>query len=201
MLWWEEYNGHTSEIVCKGKNTCDNTIYSFDIETTSYLYYNYRVYNNLEYLNFTDEMKENSLKQACMYIWMFGVNDTVYFGRTWQDFIEFLYRIEENCNENKVVFVHNLSFEFQFLKSHFRFKEVMARKKHKVMKAVLDDFNIEFRCTYFMSNAALAELPKLFNLPVKKKVGDLDYNIIRHSKTLLTQKELGYCEYDCLIIL
>lgn len=200
MLWWEEYNGHETEIVTKGKNTCDNTIYSFDIETTSYLYYNYRVYNNLEYLKFTDEMKENSLKQSCMYIWMFGVNDTVYFGRTWQDFIDFLYRIEENCDENKVVFVHNLSFEFQFLKSHFRFKEVMARKKHKVMKAVLDDFNIEFRCTYFMSNAALAELPKLFNLPVKKKVGDLDYNKIRHCKTVLTLKELGYCEYDCLVV-
>ena len=51
-----------------------------------------------------------------------------------------------------------------------------------------------------MSNCSLAKLPKLFKLPVEKKVGDLDYDKIRNSKTELTEKELGYCEYDCLVL-
>ena len=51
-----------------------------------------------------------------------------------------------------------------------------------------------------ISNCALKELPKLFKLPVEKKVGDLDYDLLRNSKTDLTEKELGYCEYDCLVV-
>lgn len=33
-----------------------------------------------------------------------------------------------------------------------------------------------------------------------KKFGDLDYSLLRNSKTILSEKELGYCEYDCLVI-
>ena len=51
-----------------------------------------------------------------------------------------------------------------------------------------------------MSNSSLEQLPKTYNLPVKKMVGDLDYNKIRHSKTYLTDEELGYCENDCLVL-
>lgn len=199
MLYWTNYTGHEPDIKGKRKKV-DNTIYTFDIETTSFLYLNNKIYNSLEYLNMSKKEQQEAEKHSCMYIWMFGINDTVYFGRTWEELKKFIIRIEDNCEEHKIIFVHNLSYEFQFIKSVFRFSEVMARKKHKVMKAVMEDFNIEFRCSYFMSNAALAELPKLFKLPVQKKVGDLDYTKLRNSKTPLTFKELGYCEYDCLVV-
>lgn len=199
MLYWSEYTGHT--VIIKGtKNKIDTTVYSFDIETTSYVILNDKVFNNLDYLNFNEQEKKECVKQSCMYIWMFGINDIVYYGRTWEEFIKFIELLELNCCEKKIIFVHNFSFEFQYIKSIFRFREVMARKAHKVMKAVLEDYNIEFRCTYFMSNAALAQLPKLFNLPVEKKIGDLEYNKLRHSKTHLSEKELEYCEYDCLVV-
>lgn len=197
---WTEYKGHEYTILTKGKKQCDSTIYSFDIETSSYLVYNNKTYSNNEYLSFTDEMKDNCIKCSTMYIWMVGINADVYYGRTWDELVQFLYKIEDNCPDKKIFFVHNLSFEFQYIKKIFNFSEVMARTKRKVMRATLEDFNIEFRCTYFMSNAALAELPRLFNLPVKKMVGDLDYSKIRHSETPLTDKELGYCEHDCLVV-
>ena len=79
-------------------------------------------------------------------------------------------------------------------------ENVFARKSHKVIKCELKNLNIELRCSYFMSNAKLEKLPELYNLPVKKKVGDLDYTKIRHSNTPLSEKELGYCEYDCLVL-
>lgn len=199
MQYWREYKGHSCEVLGKS-NKIDNTVYTFDIETTSYLILYNRVYQSLEYLNFSESDRKNSIKQSCMYIWMFGINDKVFFGRTWEEFKDFIELLEENCEERKIIFVHNLSFEFQYLKSIFDFEEVMARKAHKVMKATLLDYNIEFRCSYFMSNSALSQLPKLFNLPVQKKVGDLDYSKLRNNLTKLSNKELGYCEYDCLVV-
>lgn len=199
MQYWTEYKGHSCEVLGKS-NKIDNTVYTFDIESTSYLILYNRVYQSLEYLNFSESDRKNSIKQSCMYIWMFGINDKVYFGRTWQEFKDFIELLEENCEERKIIFVHNLSYEFQYLKSIFDFEEVMARKAHKVMKATLLNYNIEFRCSYFMSNAALSQLPKLFNLPVQKKVGDLDYSKLRNNLTKISNKELGYCEFDCLVV-
>ena len=199
MLYWTSYNNHKSDI--RGiRKKFENNIYSIDIETTSYLILDGKVYNNLDYLNFNQEEKDNSIKCSCMYIWMFGINDTVYYGRTWNEFKDFLRLLDNNISELKYVYVHNLAFEFQFLKSNFHFESVTARKARQVMNAKLRDFNIEFRCSLLLSNCKLEYVPKVFNLNIEKKVGDLDYNKLRHSKTLLTDKEMGYCEYDCLVL-
>lgn len=196
MLYWSEYKGHD----IKSTKKIDNSIYTFDIETTSYLILNDEVISASNYLKLSEEDREKAIPGACMYIWQFSVNDIVYYGRTWQELEQFLIKLEENCNLKKFVFVHNLSFEFQFFSSIFKIKEIMSRKSRKVMSCKLADFNIEFRCSYYMSNVALMYLPDLFNLPIKKMVGDLDYTKLRTSKTKLTNLELGYCEHDCLVV-
>ena len=199
MLYWTEYNEHTPNIVGIRKKV-DNNIYTFDIETTSYLILDNNIINAFDYQKLNDKDKERCLKCSTMYIWQFSINDVVYYGRTWEEFKFFLDKLEENIKDRKIIFVHNLAFEFQFLKSVFSFKEVTARKSHKVMTALMSDYNILFKCSYMMSNSSLAGLPKLFNLPVEKKVGDLDYKLLRHSSTPLTKEEMGYCEYDCLVV-
>jgi len=188
------------EIQFGQRNKVDNTIYTFDIETSSYLIIKGKQIPAYEYLNLTKEEQEESEFQSTMYIWQFSINDDVYYGRTWQEFKAFLIRLNFYNPYKKIIFVHNLSFEFEFMKDVFKFKEVLARKKRKVMKAELLDFNIEFRCSYILSNCKLELLPKVFNLDVEKQVGFLDYDKIRHSKTKLSQKELKYCEYDCLVL-
>ena len=197
MIHWSEYHGHEIDVVSK---KVDNTIYTFDIESTSYLILNGEIISASEYLNLNEEDREKALPCACMYIWQFSINETVYYGRTWEEFKAFLDRIESNCNLKKYIFVHNLSFEFQFFSSQFKIKSVMSRKSRKVMSAKLLDYNIEFRCTYYMSNVSLAYLPKLFNLNVQKMVGDLDYTKLRTPATKMTKTELGYCEHDCLVV-
>lgn len=197
MIHWSEYHGHEIDVVSK---KVDNTIYTFDIESTSYLILNGEIISASEYLNLNEEDREKSLPCACMYIWQFSINETVYYGRTWEEFKSFLDRVESNCNLKKYIFVHNLSFEFQFFSSQFKIKSVMSRKSRKVMAAKLLDYNIEFRCTYYMSNVSLAYLPKLFNLNVQKMVGDLDYSKLRTPATKMTKTELGYCEHDCLVV-
>ena len=198
MKYWTEYNGHDVDILGKTRKI-DNTIYTFDIETTSYLVLDDKIISAREYLNLSTEEQESCIKQACMYVWQFSINDQVYYGRTWNEFILFLNRLESNDNTKKIVFVHNLSFEFQAIWSVLRVKEVMSRKTRKLITCTLQDYNIEFRCTLMLSNLKLEYLPDVYQLPVKKKVGDLDYSKIRTPITPLTDKELGYCEFDCLV--
>ena len=135
MQYWTEYHGHEPDI----RKNIDNTIYTFDIETTSYLILDNKLVNAFDYLKLSEDERDRANAQACMYVWQFSVNDQVYYGRTWQEFKCFLDRIEENCDKEKFVFVHNLSFEFQFLCGQFKFKEVLARKSRKVMGCKFED--------------------------------------------------------------
>lgn len=175
----------------------DDTIYTFDIETSSILLLNGDVINSDKYDDLTDRDKDKCIKIGFMYIWMLGINDNVFYGRTWEELRIFLGKLNKR---KKDIFIHNLSFEFQFLSGNFKLINVFARKERKVIKCELEEYNITFRCTYYMTNVALSKLTDVYNLPVKKKCGDLDYSLVRNSKTPLTATELLYCEYDCLVI-
>ena len=200
MKYWSEYYGHAVDIKGKRKRY-DNTIYTFDIETTSFLILNNEQIPATKYLELSKKEQEQCIFMSNMYIWMFGINDEVYYGRTWEEFKGFLIRLENwGTDCKKYVFVHNLAYEFQFLRNIFNMKNVFARKSRKPIKFELEDFNIEFRCSYMMSNCSLEKLADVYKLDVKKLVGNLDYSLMRNSKTELTEKELAYCENDCLVV-
>ena len=200
MKYWSEYYGHAVDIKGKRKRY-DNTIYTFDIETTSFLILNNEQISATNYLQLSKKEQEECIFMSNMYIWMFGINDEVYYGRTWEEFKGFLIRLENwGTDCKKYVFVHNLAYEFQFLRNIFNMKNVFARKSRKPIKFELEDFNIEFRCSYMMSNCSLEKLADVYKLDVKKLVGNLDYSLMRNSKTELTEKELAYCENDCLVV-
>ena len=111
MIYWDKYKGHEPTYV-GSKKIINNDIYSFDIETTSYLVLNNEQLNTLSYLEFDEKTRRECKYMACMYIWMFSINDTVYYGRTWEEFEKFLDKLDFYVTEKKIVFVHNLSFEF-----------------------------------------------------------------------------------------
>ena len=196
ITYWTNYEKHDKKITGK-KNKFDNNIYTFDIETSSYLFLDNKQLNASEYQN---ELSDKYTYGTCMYVWQFGINDTVYYGRTWEEFKSFLTKINNNIKEQKIVWVHNLSFEFQYLRSVFKFKDVFARTQRKVIKAILEDLNFEFHCTLMLTNTKLEKLPSIFNLPVKKLVDNLDYNLVRTPTTKLSSEELAYCENDCLVL-
>ena len=178
----------------------DNNIYTFDIESTSYLILDGKQIPAILYEELSEKDRDRCEKRSCMYIWQFSINEDVYYGRTWEEFIEFMKMINEIVPEIKYLFIQNLSFEFQFIKDVVHMSDVMARKPHKPMTCFMKDFNFIVKCSYMMSNSSLENMSKNFNLDIKKKVGDLDYTKIRHSKTPLSDKELEYCEYDCLVV-
>ena len=64
-----------------------------------------------------------SINQAYMYIWQFQIEDHTIIGRSWDEFLLFCDRICNRLNENEylMIYVHNLSFEFSFLKGIYDF--------------------------------------------------------------------------------
>ena len=176
----------TYEVINTNKNIgYVNIPAAFDIETSSF------------YLN--------GEKNSTMYIWMFGIDNMVTYGRTWTEFETFIHVLEKvmglNFDTRLVVYVHNLAYEFQFMRKHLEWNEVFLLEERKPVYAHTD--GIEFRCSLKLSGGkSLAKVGEdLHKYKVEKKVGDLDYTKIRHSKTRLTEKELGYCENDIRVLL
>lgn len=161
-----------------------NIACAFDIETSSFY--------------------ENDEKRAIMYEWTFEIENIIIYGRTWQEFYNlynFLISVFELYEDRRlIIYVHNLSFEFQFLKNRFNWLNVFAIDNRKPIYAVTND-GVEFRCSYLLSGYSLAKLGEnLQKYKVQKMVGDLDYKLIRNSKTELTEKELKYCFNDVQIV-
>ena len=165
----------------------------------------------IEYLNMpisfdieTSSFYENEEKRAIMYEFTFSINGQIIIGRKWEEFIYILNSISEyyktHKNRRVIIWVHNLSYEFQFIRKLINWEKVFSLETRKVCYA-LSDIGIEFRCTYILSGRSLESVGNnLQNYRVSKKVGDLDYTKIRHSKTKLTDKEIGYCINDVQVV-
>lgn len=139
------------------------------------------------------------IEQAIMYVWQwqFGDEYTV-VGRTWEQFKAFKRKLKVVLEDSVlVVFVHNLSYEFQFLRGIYQFTkdEVFAIKSRKVLKCNMWD-SFEFRCSYIHSNMNLDTYTKKMGVKHKKLTGTFDYEKIRYPWTELSDEELAYCVHD-----
>ena len=160
----------------------------FDIETSS---------------TYTSEGKKFSF----MYIWTFGIKDEnhIIHGRSWEEFISLCNNLKEHyelSEERRLIcYVHNLGYEFQFMRKYFNWVDVFSIDERKPLKA-LTDLGIEFRDSYLLSGFSLENTARnLTEHTIEKMEGDLDYELIRHSETPLTDKEMGYIRNDVIIIL
>ena len=179
-----------------------NLAMSFDIETSSfYEDKNGVIYTNDDYRKLKNTVKAD--KKAIMYIWQFAIEENVIIGRTWNDFLYFCKKLYDFLNLKEryiVVYVHNLSYEFQFICKWFNWIDIFADSERKPIKATTDTHFI-FKCSYRLSGYSLEVLANnLKSHNIKKMVGDLDYNLIRNSKTPISKEELKYCENDVLIV-
>lgn len=184
----------------KVKKDYADVIITLDIETSTWFYDRGHQYGTDHYISHKYDKKNNIDLHACMYIWMVGINDTVYYGRTHAELSSFLDMINEAIPEDKIIWIHNLSYEFHFLMHTINFTDVFARNTHKPMTARDADRNIEYRCSYMLSGVRLELLPKIYTLDTQKLTGDLDYRLIRTPATPLTEQEMKYCENDCLVL-
>ena len=156
----------------------------FDIETT----------------NMID--RENNVKEAYMYHWQFSLNDIVIYGRKWKEFKYLINKIEKvngfRDNVKMIVWVANLSFEFQFIRKWLHVTRLFAKEERQPLLAEHNGW-LQFREALSISGGNLEQLAKDY-CTTQKLVGDLDYSIKRNSFTLLTDKEKAYCENDVVIL-
>lgn len=186
-----------------------------NLDYKTYRKYNYHTKSSVEYLNLesgfdieTTSTYVDNDKFAFMYLWGFGIGENADFfvyGRTWEEFQELIKFLSNELNlsptRRLVVYVHNLGYEFQFMRKYFEWLEVFAVDERKPIKATIKQ-GIEFRDSYILSGYSLENTAKnLHSHTVRKLVGDLDYKKIRNSKTTITEQELKYLENDIIIIL
>lgn len=162
-----------------------NCLCAFDIETT----------------------RLEDIEQSIMYIWQFSILfldnqhiDTI-IGRTWSEFGLFLDQLMNDDNyAYYMIFVHNLSYEFQFLRGIYTFSpdEVFAIKSRKILKCeMLERF--EFRCSYLQTNMSLNTFTSKMKVEHQKLSGEtFNYDKKRYPWTSLTDYELQYSVNDTI---
>lgn len=162
-----------------------NCMCAFDIETT----------------------RLEDIEQSIMYIWQFSILflddlhiDTI-IGRNWSEFELFLDNLMNDDNyAYYMIFVHNLSYEFQFLRGIYTFSpdEVFAIKSRKILKCeMLERF--EFRCSYLQTNMSLNTFTSKMKVKHQKLSGEkFNYEKKRFPWTELTDYEIQYSIYDTI---
>lgn len=166
-----------------------NIIFAFDIETS----------------NFTEFRKgDSNNKRSIMYIWQLAINGRVVIGREWSEFLyaidHIIERLELMKDKRIIIYVHNLAFEFQYIRKFFQWEKVFAIDTRKPIYAITKQ-GVEFRCSYILTNYSLEKLADQLQVyHVRKMVGDLDYSKVRTPLTPLTDEEMQYCINDVLVV-
>lgn len=175
-----------------------DVVCAFDIETTRLKIGEKRISKT--------EIKD--LEVAIMYIWQFQVGlDLTIVGRTWEEFDELIDLIDDGLREHErlVIYVHNLAYEFQFLRDEkilgnlIQEKTVFMLGPRKILKFEAFMGKLEFRCSYIHSNMSLDLFTSKMEVEHKKLSGEeFDYNKKRFPWTELSKRELEYCVNDVI---
>ena len=165
-------------------------------------YYELPASYDIETSSFRDDQDS---QVAIVYAHILNIDGYVFKWETWNDTIIAFNHLKEvfglSYYRRIIVFAHNLSYEFQFLKKRFEFTNVFNNGgERKVLKAEMK-IGLEFRCSLMLSGSSLAGVAKnLTNYTIRKLEGDLDYSKIRTPETKITDKELQYMIHDVVIV-
>lgn len=137
---------------------------------------------------------------AFMYQWQFCLDTAVFMGRTWDEFLTLLGEMHTRLNlgaRKLVVYVHNLPFEFQFIRQFVSVTNVFLKNNRQPLRALINGV-FEFRDSYALSNMSLEKFCE--NTPdvvfMKNDGEAYDYKKRRYPWTKLSRQELSYCYCD-----
>ena len=158
--------------------------YTFDIETTT-------IITGLD-------LKKNPIRNGIIWSGQFYDGIDYIQTRSLDETIKRL-KIIEDDNEDEspykvVVFVHNLSYEFQFIKDFFEFEKILCTSERKIIAA--ETKQIVFRCSYFLSNMSLEKFLKFEGIEEEYLKSNMDYLKLRYPWTEITEEEKIYCRND-----
>lgn len=128
------------------------------------------------------------------------IDNTAIMFRRWKDYLDFISRltgyIKLDKNKKLVCYIHNLPYEFQFMRTFMNITDVFATQKRKVVKCRCE--GIEYRCSYKLTNLSLEKFTdSIPNIKHPKLEGEeFDYSKLRTPKTEITPKEADYIFND-----
>lgn len=141
----------------------------------------------------------DDIQQSILWHWQACVDGLVCVGRTWEEYQKFLNGIDTYLPKGLcfVQYVHNLSYEFQFLRAIHDFQpdEVFCLTGRKIAKCNMGK-RFEYRCSYCLTNMSLREF--LNKMQVEHQKTEMDYEVKRYPWSKLTEDELEYCIADVL---
>lgn len=150
--------------------------------------------------------KVPGLEESVCYHWQLqlGFDYPTIEGRELWEFRAFMDRLA--CllakDETIVIYVHNLHYEFHFLRSVYpdiRNEEVFAVGPRKPVKLSLYEGRVVFKCSYILTNMSLGQWTAKMGVEYGKLDGDkFDYEKTRMPWDPLTDYELEYCRNDVL---
>lgn len=192
-----------------------DNIMCFDIEVSSFFQDNTgKIYSQNDILrkfkNLPKDKRYNVLanffsncdKGSVCYIWQFGIEQKrvfkTYYGRELKEFKTLIDNINKTLDYRAYVYIHNSSYEMQFLQNIFDLEnECECFFTDKRQPLYFRYGNVEFRCSYRLTNLSLREWG---NETEETQKLLLDYGTIRTPKTELKIDELNYCENDVIIM-
>lgn len=149
-------------------------------------------------------------KSALCYIWQIAIYETVFYGRFIDDFSKFIDLLDTiltsiqipgtKAKNGVIIYVHNLSFEYQFIRKYFKLipDSFLNYDKRDIIKFEIQEFSrIIFRCSYQLTRKPLRKLNNSRNIV---KLTPIDYSLYRSPVTQLTKQELDYAVFDVLVM-
>lgn len=171
----------------------------------------YKKRNGAEYLNIpcsfdieTSSWYDKGEKVANMYLWGMSICGLIVIGRTWFEFLEVLKVLQEEFGllageKHLVLYVQNLSYEFQFCRGWLEWLKVFAVDTREAIDAV-SSYGIEFKCSYVLSAYSLAKMGEHLTMFNVQKTDGLQYYEKRHSESVITWNELRYQINDVQVV-
>lgn len=173
--------------ICRDRKKMEyfNAAAGFDIETSSF--------------------KKKEQKIGIVYAFMVCIEGWAILLRNWDEFFNLYYalvlRYQPILNKKHlIIYIHNEAFEFAFACKRFNIADTFAVDDRKPIYFITAE-GVEFRCSYMESALSLEKVGEsLKTYAIRKAVGQLDYSLIRHSKTPLTSLEIEYCLNDVYVL-
>lgn len=129
-----------------------------------------------------------------MYLGCIMGNDLIpHHFHTWDEYRQIVRLI----GKDKIIFVHNLEFEFEFLiKNGFKFSKIIANSRHHPISVTDKTYGHVYRCSYKFFDKSLKKLGDEIGCPKL----EYKYSGMR-LKENLTDKDYEYNARDCEIII
>ncbi len=169
------------------------------------------LYKCTDFISLDTETSHNN-NTGWIYQWAFSYpidseNRFIVYGRTPSELVDCLEKIIKvnELDDNNVIdiFVHNLSYDYQYIKDWLETKfekkgNILAVKLHSLIGYNINGLN--FKCSYKLSNRSLNQWSKDLNVKHKKLVDYIDYEKRNYQDSKLYKRDWKYMFRDIICL-